>query len=107
MFQPGEEGYHGARHMIHEGVLDAAGSRVERAFGLHIYNESPVRCRPDAAGALMASADSFAIWSPARAATARRRTGRSTRARGGRDRPVRCQTIITRRVSVFEPPSSR
>jgi amidohydrolase len=36
MFQPGEEGYDGARHMIDEGVLDAAGRPVQAAFGLHV-----------------------------------------------------------------------
>jgi amidohydrolase len=31
MFQPGEDGFDGAGHMIREGVLDAAGRRVEAA----------------------------------------------------------------------------
>ncbi|GAA1242598.1 M20 family metallopeptidase [Prauserella halophila] len=61
MFQPGEEGQHGARHMIHEGVLDAAGQRVERAFGVHIYPTLPsgqVYTRP---GPLMAAVDDFHV----------------------------------------------
>lgn len=36
MFQPGEEGLHGARFMIEEGVLDAAGERVVAAYALHV-----------------------------------------------------------------------
>ena len=36
MFQPGEEGYAGARHMIDEGVLDAAGERPVAAYALHV-----------------------------------------------------------------------
>ncbi|WP_432055715.1 M20 metallopeptidase family protein [Streptomyces sp. bgisy022] len=36
MFQPGEEGHDGARLMIAEGVLDAAGRRVSAAYGLHV-----------------------------------------------------------------------
>src|SRR5947209_9339720 len=36
MFQPGEEGYDGARHMVMAGVLDAAGPRVEAALALHV-----------------------------------------------------------------------
>ena len=36
MFQPGEEGYAGARHMINEGVLDAAGQRPVAAYALHV-----------------------------------------------------------------------
>jgi hippurate hydrolase len=60
MFQPGEEGYHGARSMLEEGLLEdgshgAAG--VERAVAIHISTRYPagtVNLRP---GALMASAD--------------------------------------------------
>ena len=36
MFQPGEEGDHGAKLMIDEGVLDAAGERVVSAYALHV-----------------------------------------------------------------------
>ncbi|MCU7725379.1 M20 family metallopeptidase [Actinoplanes sp. KI2] len=36
MFQPGEEGYGGARLMIEEGVLDAAGDRVVAAYAVHV-----------------------------------------------------------------------
>lgn len=36
MFQPGEEGYDGARVMVDEGVLDAAGKRVDAAYGIHV-----------------------------------------------------------------------
>ena len=38
MFQPGEEGQGGARLMIAEGVLDAAGERVRAAFGIHVFS---------------------------------------------------------------------
>ena len=37
MFQPGEEGYHGARFMIDEGLLDAARRRrPAAAYALHV-----------------------------------------------------------------------
>lgn len=36
MFQPGEEGPGGALPMIKEGVLDAAGTPVDAAFGIHV-----------------------------------------------------------------------
>ncbi|MFI5081480.1 MAG: M20/M25/M40 family metallo-hydrolase, partial [Streptosporangiales bacterium] len=36
MFLPGEEGHAGARHMISEGVLDAAGQRPVGAYALHV-----------------------------------------------------------------------
>jgi amidohydrolase len=61
MFQPGEEGFHGARHMIEEGLLDVAGRPVEKAFALHITStlrSGVVTCRP---GPIMASADTFHV----------------------------------------------
>ena len=36
MFQPGEEGPGGAEPMIDEGLLDAAGRRVDAAYALHV-----------------------------------------------------------------------
>jgi amidohydrolase len=38
MFQPGEEGFDGASHMIREGVLDAAGRRVDAAYAMHVFS---------------------------------------------------------------------
>jgi hippurate hydrolase len=38
MFQPGEESWDGARVMIEEGVLTAAGPRVQAAFGQHVFS---------------------------------------------------------------------
>ncbi|MDL5157003.1 M20 metallopeptidase family protein [Actinomycetospora termitidis] len=56
MFQPGEEGWDGASHMIAEGVLDAAGPRVSSAYGLHVmastYAPRTVNTRP---GTVMAA----------------------------------------------------
>jgi len=58
MFQPGEEGFDGARFMIEEGVLDAAGPRPTAAYALHVMsNLTPrgmVASRP---GPLMAASD--------------------------------------------------
>lgn len=38
MFQPGEEGCDGASYMVREGVLEAAGKKVDAAFGLHVMS---------------------------------------------------------------------
>ncbi|RMI43424.1 M20 metallopeptidase family protein [Streptomyces triticirhizae] len=40
MFQPGEEGYNGAGHMLEEGVLDATGDRPVAAYALHVLSHS-------------------------------------------------------------------
>jgi hippurate hydrolase len=61
MFQPGEEGHHGARTMLAEGVLDAAATPVRAALALHITattRSGAVACRP---GPLMASSDTFRV----------------------------------------------
>jgi amidohydrolase len=62
MFQPGEEGPHGARHMIEEGVLDAAGDRVVAAYATHVTSAllpcGVVSGRP---GTAMAAADQMYV----------------------------------------------
>ena len=63
MFQPGEEGFHGARHMIDEGLLDrhGPGGRPATAFALHVSATLPtgeVRTRP---GPIMAAADMLRV----------------------------------------------
>jgi hippurate hydrolase len=57
MFQPGEEGYHGAKYMIEEGVLDG----VDRAFAIHVVSNMPNGLLATKGGALLASADRFEI----------------------------------------------
>ena len=57
MFQPGEEGFHGAKFMIEEGVLDG----VDRAFAIHVFTNMPSGMITTKDGAVMASADRFEI----------------------------------------------
>ncbi|MFI6638650.1 M20 family metallopeptidase [Streptomyces sp. NPDC050504] len=38
MFQPGEEGFDGARHMVEQGVLDASGRRADAAYAIHVLS---------------------------------------------------------------------
>jgi amidohydrolase len=105
MFQPGEEGYHGARFMLEEGLLDegAYAAPVSAAFALHIsthYPVSTINLRP---GTLLASADRLRITVQGRGGHA------STPHRTLDPVPVACeivqalQTMVTRRVSVFDP----
>jgi hippurate hydrolase len=55
MFQPGEEGHHGARFMIEDGLL--ADPRPEAAFALHISPNIPAGVVVSRPGALLASTD--------------------------------------------------
>jgi hippurate hydrolase len=62
-FQPGEEGFHGARHMIDDGLLDrhGPGGRPVRAYALHVSATVPtgeVHTRP---GPIMAAADMIRV----------------------------------------------
>jgi hippurate hydrolase len=104
MFQPGEEGWDGAGHMIAEGVLAAAGRPVEAAYGLHVlsslYPRGTFASRP---GAFMAASGALLV----RVVGA---GGHGARPHNALDPvPVACemvtalQTMVTRRFDAFEP----
>jgi amidohydrolase len=106
MFQPGEEGFHGARHMLEEGLLDlaAAGAEpVSAAFALHIstaYRSRTVHVRP---GPMLASSDVLRI-------EVRGRGGHASNPSAALDPiPVACeivqaiQAMVTRRIDAFDP----
>jgi hippurate hydrolase len=57
MFQPGEEGHHGARFMIEDGLLDI--ERPDSAFALHIYPNARAGAIQTRPGALLASTDAL------------------------------------------------
>jgi hippurate hydrolase len=64
MFQPGEEGYHGAKFMLEDGLLGGEGTGVElpeAAFALHVMPNAQHGLVAGRNGALMASADQFDI----------------------------------------------
>jgi amidohydrolase len=104
MFQPGEEGLGGAKLMIDEGLLDAAGeTRPSGALALHIgtrYPTGEVHLRP---GPEMAATDAIRI-------TVRGRGGHASAPHLAVD-PITVaaeivlalQVMITRRVDVFDP----
>ena len=104
MFQPGEEGLGGARHMIDEGVLDAAGERPVAAFGLHVASGLlPLGITTSRAGTMMAAADTLHV-------TVRGRGGHASQPHRASDPiPAACeivialQTMVTRRFDVFDP----
>ncbi len=62
MFQPGEEGWAGARVMVDEGVLDAAGRRVDAAYGMHVFSSlEPHGTFVTKPGPMLAASDGFAV----------------------------------------------
>lgn len=101
MFQPGEEGYHGARFMIDDGLLDIA--RPEAAFALHISPNIPAGVVVSRPGPLLASADTLH-------ATIRGKGGHGAMPHDCLDPvPVACeivtalQTYVARQVPVMDP----
>ncbi|MGH3627763.1 MAG: M20 metallopeptidase family protein, partial [Sciscionella sp.] len=62
MFQPGEEGWDGASVMLREGVLDAAGRRVDAAFGMHVFSATvPAGRFVTRAGTMLAGSDELDV----------------------------------------------
>ncbi len=101
MFQPGEEGHHGARHMIEDGLLDIA--RPEAAFALHISPNAPAGVFVGREGPLLASTDTVL-------ATIRGKGGHAAMPHDAIDPiPVACeivtalQTFVARRIPVADP----
>ena len=102
MFQPGEEGYHGARVMLDEGLLDGAGA-PSGAFALHVTHREAAGVITTRPGPMLASGDTIQI-------TVRGKGGHASAPHDCLDPiPVACeivqafQTLVTRRVNVFDP----
>jgi amidohydrolase len=61
VFQPAEEGMNGAEVMVKEGVLDDYGPRPDIAFGMHVWNPSPLGQADFAVGPIMAAAERWSL----------------------------------------------
>jgi amidohydrolase len=100
MFQPGEEGHHGARFMLDDGLIDPL---PDAAFALHVMPNAPRGVFTGRAGPLLASSDVLSI-------TVKGAGGHASMPHDTVDPiPVACeivsaiQTMVTRKVSVFDP----
>jgi amidohydrolase len=100
MFQPGEEGHHGARFMLDDGLIDPL---PDAAFALHVMPNAPHGLFSGRAGPLLASSDKLYV-------TVKGRGGHASMPHDTRDPiPVACeivtaiQAMVARRVSVFDP----
>jgi hippurate hydrolase len=104
MFQPGEEGFDGARRMIDEGVLGAAGRPADAAFALHVMpNMVPRGQVASRRGALMAASDGLFV-------TVHGSGGHGSSPHLARDPvPATCemvlalQTAVNRSIDAFAP----
>jgi hippurate hydrolase len=100
MFQPGEEGHHGARFMLEDGLIDPL---PDAAFALHVMPNAPHGVFGGRAGPLLAATDRLHI-------TVLGRGGHASMPHDALDPvPVACeivlaiQSLVTRQVSVFDP----
>ncbi|GAA4033586.1 M20 family metallopeptidase [Sphingomonas rosea] len=100
MFQPGEEGHHGARFMIEDGLLDDP--KPDAAFALHIWPTMPGGVVTSRTGALLASTDALN-------ATIRGKGGHAAMPYDAIDPiPVACEAVgalqahLARRVPFFD-----
>jgi hippurate hydrolase len=99
MFQPGEEGFHGARLMLKDGLLDPL---PDAAFALHVMPNAPHGMIGSRTGTLLASADMLEIAVVGRG-------GHASMPHDTRDPvPVACeivlalQAMVTRRFDAAE-----
>jgi amidohydrolase len=104
MFQPAEEGPGGAEPMIREGLLEAAGRRVDAAYAVHVYSaDHPLGVWFGRPGTLMAAADEVHV-------VVRGVGGHGSAPERAKDPvPVACeivlayQSAVTRQFSVWDP----
>jgi hippurate hydrolase len=101
MFQPGEEGFHGARFMIEEGVLDDP--HVDAVFALHVTPNAPSGVLTTRGGPIMAAPDVLNI-------RVRGKGGHASSPYQANDpMPVAAeivtalQVFATRRIDTFDP----
>ena len=100
MFQPGEEGFHGARAMLDEGLIDPL---PDAAFALHVMPNAPFGVFSGRVGPVLASYDNFFI-------TLTGQGGHASMPHNTVDPiPVACelalaiQSMVTRKVPIFDP----
>lgn len=100
MFQPGEEGHHGARVMLEDGLIDPL---PDAAFALHVMPNAPHGIVGGRAGPLLAGADQIDI-------VVEGRGGHASLPHETLDPlPVACeivlalQAMVTRKFSVHDP----
>ena len=101
MFQPGEEGHKGARHMMDDGLL--ADPAPDAAFALHIMPNAPRGVVTGRPGPMMASTDTVNI-------VVKGRGGHAAMPHESRDPiPVACEIVmalqayVARQVAVTDP----
>jgi hippurate hydrolase len=102
MFQPGEEGYGGAKIMLEEGVLEAAGTRPVAAYGIHVITgpNGVFSMRP---GPAMASSSTLRIRIVGEGGHGSQPASAFDPVPALTETVSALQSMVTRRFSVFDP----
>lgn len=109
MFQPGEEGHAGARFMLDEGLLDVgplsdgSTSEVTGAFAIHTTSSLPTGFVSTRGGPIMASSDTLSIRVIGRGGHASEPFRTLDPIPAACEIVVALQSMITRRINVFNP----
>lgn len=103
MFQPGEEGHGGARIMIDEGVLTAAGTPPIAAYGVHMASDAPAGHFTTRPGSYMAAFAELAVKVLGRGGHGSRPFQTLDPVQVGAEMVGALQSFITRRFNVFDP----
>ncbi|MBV9012112.1 MAG: amidohydrolase [Pseudonocardiales bacterium] len=102
MFQPGEEGFHGARYMLEEGLLELAGT-PECALALHITSSLDSGVVQTRAGTILASSDTLRVNVTGRGGHAGAPHTAVDPVPAAATMVGALQTMITRKLTVFDP----
>lgn len=104
MVQPGEEGFHGARYMLEEGLLDVVPEApVSGAFALHIsssFASGTINVRP---GPMMAASDQWTVVVTGRGGHASMPHTAADPVPVAAEIVLALQSMVTRQVDVFDP----
>ena len=103
MFQPGEEGHHGAQIMLDEGLLNAVDPAPTGAFAIHVtalYESGTVHHRP---GPQMASADEMYVTITGRGGHASAPYLAQDPIPVAAEIVLATETALTRRINVLDP----
>src|SRR6476646_766949 len=104
MVQPGEEGFHGARYMLEEGLLDVVPEApVSGAFALHLSSTLETGCVSVRPGPMSAAADRWRMVVRGRGVHASEPYAAADPIPAAAEIVLALQSMVTRRVDVFDP----
>ena len=102
VFQPGEEGFGGAKILIDEGVLSRA-PRVDAAFAIHVDPSTPAGVVAGRAGPILAAADLVSIDLTGRGGHASMPHLTLDPIPAACEIVLALQSLVTRRIDAFDP----